>query len=125
MQETTDTATREKSENWHVETGAKASIGDASANVSGGGGGEYSSSTEEFARALDEAVREHAAEASSHRENTVTSSSESLGSTEEEEVVERTIQHINVGQVLNFTFRAITIPFAKRCRDRGRSDVSA
>ena len=114
MQETTDTATREKSENWHVETGAKASIGIASANVSGGGGGEYSSSTEEFARALDEAVREHAAEASSHRENTVTSSSESLVSTEEEEIVERTIQNINVGQVLNFTFRELNQRYLTR-----------
>jgi hypothetical protein len=107
LAETTDTATREKSENWHVETGAKASIGIASASVEGGGGGEYSSGTEEFARSLDEAVREHAAESSSHRENTVTSSSESSVSTEEEEVIERTIQNINVERVLNFTFREL------------------
>jgi hypothetical protein len=107
MDETTDKATQEKSENWHVEAEAKGSLGIASASVSGGGGGEYSSGTEEFSRSLDEAVREHAAEASSHRENTVTSSSESSVSTEEEEVVERTIKNINVRRVLNFTFREL------------------
>jgi len=114
LSETTDTATREKSENWYVDAEAKASIGIASASVSGGGGGEYSSGTEEFARSLDEAVREHAAESSSHRENTVTSSSESSISTEEEEVVERTIQNINVGRVLNFTFRELNQMYTTR-----------
>ncbi|MGH7578085.1 MAG: hypothetical protein ACREM1_23565, partial [Longimicrobiales bacterium] len=107
MNETTDTATREKTENWHVEAEAGASIGIASASVSGGGGGEYSSGTEEFAKSLDEAVREHTAESSSHRENTVTSSSESSVSTEDEEVIERTIKNINVSRVLNFTFREL------------------
>jgi hypothetical protein len=107
LNETTDTATRESTENWHVEADARASIGLASASVSGGGGGEYTSGTEEFAKALDEAVREHAAEASSHRENTVTSSSESSVSTEDETVVERTIKNINVSRVLNFTFREL------------------
>jgi hypothetical protein len=111
LSETTDTASREKSENWHVEAEASASIGFASAGVSGGGGGEYSSSTEEFARSLDEAVREHAAESSSHRENTVTSSSESSVSTEDEEVVERSIRNINVSRVLNFTFRELNQEF--------------
>jgi hypothetical protein len=105
--ETTDKATQEKTENWYAEAEAKGSLGIASASVSGGGGGEYSSGTEEFSRALDNAVSEHTAEASSHRENTVTSSSESSVSTEEEEVVERTIKNINVRRVLNFTFRVL------------------
>ncbi len=105
--ETTDKATQEKSENWHVEADAKGSFGIASASVSGGGGGEYSSGTEEFSRALDNAVSEHTSEASSHRENTVTSSSESSVSTEDEEVIERTIKNINVRRVLNFTFREL------------------
>lgn len=107
LSETTDKATQEQSENWHVEAEAGASIGIAKANVSGGGGGEYASGTEEFARSLDEAVSEHAAESSSHRENTVTSSSESSVSTEDEEVVERTIKNINVSRVLNFMFREL------------------
>ncbi|MGD9509558.1 MAG: hypothetical protein AB7I59_10905 [Geminicoccaceae bacterium] len=111
MSETTDTATREKSENWHAEADAKASIGLASASVSGGGGGEYSSSTEEFAKAVDEAVQEHTAEASSHRENTVTSSSERTVSTEDEEVIERTIKNINVKRTLNFTLRELNQAF--------------
>ena len=111
MSETTDTATRDKSENWHAEADAKASIGLASASVSGGGGGEYSSSTEEFAKAVDEAVQEHTAEASSHRENTVTSSSERTVATEDEEVIERTIKNINVKRTLNFTLRELNQAF--------------
>ncbi|MEZ4417762.1 MAG: hypothetical protein R3E10_18540 [Gemmatimonadota bacterium] len=107
MTETTDSATQEKTENWHAEAEVKGSFGFGSASVSGGGGGEYSSSTEEFAKAVDEAVSEHAAESSSHRENTVTSNSERSASTEDEEVVERTISNINVGRVLNFTFREL------------------
>jgi hypothetical protein len=107
MTETTDTATRDKTENWHVEAEANASFGFGSAKVSGGGSGEYSSSTEEFSKATDEAVREHTSDASSHRENTVTSSSEASVSTENEEVVERTIKNINVKRVLNFTFREL------------------
>jgi hypothetical protein len=107
MNETTDTATQEKTENWYAEADAGASIGIGSANVSGGGGGEYSSGTEEFAHSLDEAVREHTAEASSHRENTVSSWSESSVSTEGEEITERTIQNINVSRILNFTFREL------------------
>jgi hypothetical protein len=107
MDETTDTATQEKTENWHAEVEAKGSIGIASASISGAGGGEYASGIEEFSRSLDNAVSEHAAEASSHRENTVSSSSESSVSTEDEEVVERTIKNINVRRVLNFTFREL------------------
>lgn len=111
LSETTDLATRDKSENWHAEAEASGSIGLASASVSGGGGGEYSSSTEEFAKAVDESVSEHAAEASSHRENTVTSSSERSVSTEEEEVIERTIKNINVKRTLNFTIRELNQAF--------------
>lgn len=111
LSESTDTATREKSENWHAEAEASGSIGLASASVSGGGGGEYGSSTEEFSKAVNEAVGEHAAEASAHRENTVTSSSERTVSTEEEEVIERTIKNINVKRTLNFTIRELNQAF--------------
>lgn len=114
LSETTDTATREQTENWYVDAEVKGTIGFASAKVSGGGGGEYASGVEEFARSLDEAVREHAAEASSHRENTVTSSSESSVSTEDEHVVERTIKNINVSRVLNFTFRELNQEYVTR-----------
>lgn len=107
MAETTDTATRSKTENWHAEAEVKGSIGIASGSVSGGGSGEYSSGTEEFSKAVDESVNEHAAESSSHRENQVTSSSESTVSTGEEEVIERTISNINVGHTLTTTFREL------------------
>lgn len=114
MTETTDTATQSQTENWHAEAEVKGSFGFGSASVSGGGGGEYSSSTEEFAKAVDESVAEHSAESSAHRENTVTSNSESSESTEDEEVIERTITNINVGRVLNFTFRELNQEYIAR-----------
>jgi hypothetical protein len=107
MSETTDTATRSETESWYVDAEAQGSIGIASASVSGGGAGEYTSGTEAVAKAVDESVREHTAEASSHRENTVTSSSERTVSTEDEEVIERSIKNINVGRVLNFTVQEL------------------
>ena len=107
LSETTDSYTQSKSTNWQVEGEAKASIGIASASTSAGGGGESSSSTEEFARAVDESVAEHTQEASSHRENTVTSSSESSEESGIEIVEERTIQNINVKRTLNFVFREL------------------
>ncbi len=114
MTETTDTATQDKTENWHAEAEVKGSFGFGSASVSGGGGGEYSSSTEEFAKSVDEAVSEHSAESSAQRENTVTSNSERSESTEDEEVIERTITNINVGRVLNFTFRELNQVYLTR-----------
>ena len=114
MTETTDTATQDDTENWHAEAEVKGSFGFGSASVSGGGGGEYSSSTEEFAKSVDEAVSEHAAESSSRRENTVTSNSERSESTEDEEVIERTITNINVKRVLNFTFRELNQVYLTR-----------
>jgi hypothetical protein len=106
-EETTDEATKSKTEYWDAEAQAKGSMGFASASVTASGGGEYSSDTSEFSKSVDEAVSEHAAESSSYRENTVTSSSESTQSSEDESVVERTIKNINVGRVLNFTFREL------------------
>lgn len=107
LTETTDTYTQSKSSNWHAEAEVKASWGWGSASASGGGGGESSSSTEEFAKSVDESVAEHAQEASSHRENTVTSSSESSEESGTETVVERTIKNINVKRTLNFVFREL------------------
>lgn len=114
MTETTDTATQSKTENWHAEAEVKGSFGFGSASVSGGGGGEYSSGTEEFAKAVDESVAEHSAESSANRETTVTSNSERSESTEDEEVVERTISNINVRRVLNFTFRELNQVYLTR-----------
>jgi hypothetical protein len=114
MTETTDTATQAKTENWHAEAEVKGSFGFGSASVSGGGGGEYSSSTEEFAKAVDESVSEHSAESSAQRENTVTSNSEAAETTEDEEVIERTISNINVRRVLNFTFRELNQVYLTR-----------
>ena len=111
MAETTDTATQEKSSNWHVEAEAKGSIGIASGSVSGGGGGQKASSTEEFARAVDESVSEHSNEASSHRENSVTSSSETSEETEAETTVERSIKNINVSRTLNYVLRELNSVF--------------
>jgi hypothetical protein len=105
--ETTDKATKSKTEKWHVEAEAKASWGWGSAKVSGGASGEYHSSREQFARQASEAVREHAAEASSKRELSVSSSSEQTTETGQETTVERVITNVNVRRVLNFVFREL------------------
>lgn len=105
--ETTDEATRSKVETWGVEASAKGSMGVASAEVSGSATGEYASGTTEFSKSVDDTVSEHAAESSSFRENTVTSSSESTDASEDETVVEREIKNINVRRVLNFVFREL------------------
>ena len=107
LSETTDAATQEKSTNWYAEAEAKGSIGIASASVSGGGGGETTAGTEAFARAVDESVAEHANEASSHRENSVTSSSEFSEESGEETVIERTIKNMNLSRTLNYAFREL------------------
>jgi hypothetical protein len=105
--ETTDKATRSKTEKWHVEAEAKASWGFGSAKVSGGASGEYHSSREQFARQASEAVREHAADASSKRELSVSSSSEQTTETGQETTIERVITNVNVRRVLNFVFREL------------------
>jgi len=105
--ETTDKATKSKTEEWHVEAEAKASWGFGSAKVSGGGSGEYHSGREQFARQASEAVSEHAAEASSKRELSVSSSSEKTSESGSEALVERTITNVNKRRVLNFVFREL------------------
>lgn len=105
--ETTDKATRSSTESWHVEAEVSASWGWGSANVSGGGGGEYHSGREQFSRQAAEATKEHAAEASSKRELSVTSSSERTSEGGAESLIERTITNVNVRRVLNFVFREL------------------
>lgn len=105
--ETTDKATKSKTEEWHVEAEAKASWGFGSAKVSGGGSGEYHSGREQFARQSSEAITEHAAEASSKRELSVSSSSEKTTESGSESLIERTISNVNVRRVLNFVFREL------------------
>ncbi|SER78413.1 hypothetical protein SAMN05421690_10763 [Nitrosomonas sp. Nm51] len=109
--ETTDKATKSKTEEWHVEAEAKASWGFGSAKVSGGGSGEYHSGREQFARQATEATTEHAAEASSKRELSVSSSSEKTTESGSESLIERTITNVNVRRVLNFVFRELNQAF--------------
>ncbi|MGF1570182.1 MAG: hypothetical protein ACFCVD_19280 [Nodosilinea sp.] len=105
--ETTDKATKSKTEEWHVEAEAKASWGFGSAKISGGGSGEYHSGREQFARQASEAVTEHAAEASSKRELSVSSASEKTAESGSESLIERTITNVNKRRVLNFVFREL------------------
>ncbi|WP_193162386.1 hypothetical protein [Microbulbifer hainanensis] len=105
--ETTDKQTKSKTEEWHVEAEVSASWGFGSASVSGGGSGEYSSGREQFAKQAAESVKEHAAEASSKREMSVTSSSEREEEAGSETIIERTISNANMRRVLNFVFREL------------------
>ena len=107
QKETTDKKTQSSKESWHVEAEVNANWGWGSAKVSGGGAGEYHSGREEFAKQVDDSVQEHANEASSKRETTVTSSAETLTKSGEETVTERTIKNVNLRRTLNFVFRQL------------------
>lgn len=107
QKETTDKKTQSSKESWHVEAEVNANWGWGNAKVSGGGAGEYHSGREEFAKQVDDSVQEHANEASSKRETTVTSSTETLTKSGEETVTERTIKNVNLRRTLNFVFRQL------------------
>lgn len=107
QKETTDKATSSKTEKWHVEAQAKASWGFGSAKVTAGASGEYQSGREQFSRQAADSVREHAAESSSRRELSVTSSTEVTEETGAESNIERTITNVNMRRVLNFVFREL------------------
>lgn len=107
QQETTDKATKAQTEKWFAEAEAKGSWGFGSAKVKGGGSGEYQSGREQFARQASDTVQEHAQEASSKRELSVTSSSETTTEVGEESLVERTIANANMRRTLNFVFREL------------------
>ena len=105
--ETTDKKTSSSKEEWHVDASVEASWGFGEAKVSGGGSGEYSSGREEFGKQLGESVKEHASDASSKRELSVTSSSEQTSESGTESLIERTITNVNMRRVLNFVFREL------------------
>ncbi len=105
--ETTDKKTRSSEEKWSVEAEASASWGWGSAKVSGSASGDYQSGREQFSKQVSSAVGEHAAKASSKRQLSVTSESETKTTAGEESVIERTIENVNVRRVLNFVFREL------------------
>jgi hypothetical protein len=107
LQETTDKSTRASNESWHVEAEVSSSWGFGSAKVSGGAAGEYQSAREEFSKSSSNAVTEHANQASSKRETTVTSSSERTEQSGDETLIEREIKNANMRRVLNFVFREL------------------
>ena len=107
QKETTDKATKKKTEKWHVEAEVGFSWGFGSAKGSGGGGGEYHSGREQFSKRVGSSVSEHAAEASAKRELSVNSSSERTNESGEEAVIEREIGNVNKRRVLNFVFREL------------------
>jgi len=105
--ETTDKQTRSSEEKWSVEAEASASWGWGSAKVSGAASGDYQSGREQFSKQVSSSVGEHAAKASSKRQLSVTSESETKTTSGEESVIERTIENVNVRRVLNFVFREL------------------
>ncbi|MEM9892466.1 MAG: hypothetical protein AAF962_16505 [Actinomycetota bacterium] len=105
--ESTDKVTRSKNEKWAVEAKAGGSWGWGSASVKGTASGEYQTGRERFARQLTDAVSEHAREASSKRELSITSSTERSEESGFESVTERVISNVNMRRVLNFVFREL------------------
>ena len=119
QKETTDKQTEAKSEKWALEAEAKASWGWGSASVKGSAEGEYHSGREQFARSASEAVAEHAQEASSKRELSVTSSSETETEIGEETSIERIINNVNMRRVLNFVFRELNQTYITKLHLKG------
>ncbi|HXH14465.1 MAG TPA: hypothetical protein VNP04_32460 [Alphaproteobacteria bacterium] len=107
QRETTDRQTQSEKLGWHVEGTVNASWGWGNATVSGGANGEYHGSRESFASSVMNAAQEHAQSASSKREASVESSTESTEKVENEESVEREIRNVNLRRTLNFVFREL------------------
>ncbi|TNE61966.1 MAG: hypothetical protein EP341_00460 [Sphingomonadales bacterium] len=105
--ESTDKKTKSKSLKWSVEAQAKASWGWGSASLKASASGEHHSSREQFARSASEAVSEHSRDASSKRELSLTSSSETSREIGNETNIERVISNVNMRRVLNFVFREL------------------
>lgn len=117
--ETTDKKTKSKTEKWSVEAEAKASWGWGSASVKAGAEGEYHSGREQFAKSTSESVGEHAKEASSKRELSVTSSTETETEFGEETSIERVINNVNMRRVLNFVFRELNQEYTTKFHLKG------
>ena len=117
--ETTDKRTKSKTEKWGVEAEANASWGWGSASIKASAEGEYHSDREQFSRSIGEAVGEHANEASSKRELSVTSSSETEIEIGEETSAERVINNVNMRRVLNFVFRELNQTYTTKLHLKG------
>lgn len=117
--ETTDKKTKSKTEKWKVEAEANASWGWGSASVKASAEGEYHSGREQFARSTSDAISEHANEASSKRELSVTSSSETEVEIGEETSIERVINNVNMRRVLNFVFRELNQTYTTKLHLKG------
>ncbi len=112
--ETTDKQTKSKSRKWAVEAEAKASWGWGSAKVKASAEGESHSAREQFARSASESVGEHSRDASSKREMSITSSSETEIEIGEETSIERVINNVNMRRVLNFVFRELNQTYSTK-----------
>ncbi len=119
QKETTDKQTESKAKKWKVEAEAKASWGWGSAGIKASEEGEFHSGREQFARSASESVGEHAREASSKRELSVTSSTEAQVEEGEETSVERVINNVNMRRVLNFVFRELNQTYITKLHLKG------
>jgi hypothetical protein len=97
---------------WHAEASVSGGfLGFVSASVSGGGGGSLHAERESFASTMSNAIDEHAQEASSAREASVTSNSEMESTAGSEETTSRVIRNVNMRRTLNFVFRELNQRF--------------
>lgn len=109
--ENTSRVLMEDTFNYHAEAEAQASWGVFSAKVSGGVSGGSNSSRENFAKNMASATEKHAQKASSQRDITVNTSSETTVNEGEEEAIERVIENINTDRVLNLVARVMNQMF--------------
>lgn len=109
--EQSDHTAYKESFDYKVGLQAKASWGFGSASVTGEVSGGTNGAREEFAKNIANAVKKHAASASSKRDVQINTSYETRSTTSEENSIVRDIQNINVSRTLNFVFRQMNQEF--------------
>ena len=98
-----------ESSEWHMEAeisgGVHTPVWGVQAKVSGGTKGSSNSSREVFAKNVSNATQKQVATASSKRNVEVNTSFEAKTVTGQEDLLERQLENVNAGRVLNFVFR--------------------
>jgi|WetSurMetagenome_2_1015567.scaffolds.fasta_scaffold00017_60 hypothetical protein len=105
QEELSDKTSSSENFEYHAEAEASASWGWGKAQVSGGIRGASSSTREEFAKNISNALQKHSAQASAKRDVQINTSYEVKEEKGEETAIERDIQNINLSRTLNFVFR--------------------
>lgn len=109
--EQSDQSTLETTKEYYAEGEASASWGWGSAKAKAGTKGSTNAAREESVKNVANATEKHTARASAKREVEVNTSYEESSRSEDETVIEREIENINLSRTLNFVFRQMNQKF--------------